>query len=69
MNQTSSPMNTAAAAGAAVVVTPVVSYVASCFHVTLPPDVLSSIVVLLVAGAHWIGNLAAARVAPAAAAQ
>lgn len=73
MNQTSSPINTATAVGAGAVVAPVVSYVATVCHVALPADVQSAIVVLLVAGAHWVGQLAAARVgakaAPAAPAQ
>lgn len=55
MNQTS-PMNTATAAGAAAVLAPVISWLASLAHVSMPPEVLSSIVVLLVAGAHWLGN-------------
>lgn len=71
MNQTS-PMNTATAVGAGAVVTPVVAYVASLCHLTLPPDVLAAIVILLVSGAHWIGQVVAARSAgkaPAANAQ
>lgn len=60
MNGTT-PINTATAVGAAAVVTPVVSFIAISFHVALPADVQSAIVVLLVAGAHWIGQVAAAR--------
>ena len=55
MNQTS-PSNTAIAAGAGAVVAPVVSYVAGLFHLTLPLDVQGAIVVLLVAGAHWLSQ-------------
>jgi hypothetical protein len=55
MNQTS-PSNTAIAAGAGAVVAPVVSYVASLFHLTLPLDVQSALVVLIVAGAHWVSQ-------------
>ena len=67
MSTTSTPLNTATAVGAGAVVAPVVSYAASAFHVALPADVQSAIVVLLVAGAHWLGKLAAARVAAKAA--
>jgi hypothetical protein len=62
MNQTqATPLNTATAVGAGAVVAPVVSYVASAFHIALPADVQGSIVVLLVAGAHWLGQQIAAR--------
>jgi hypothetical protein len=61
MNQTASPLNTATAVGAGAVVAPVVAYVASAFHVALPADMQGSIVVLLVAGAHWISQQVAAR--------
>lgn len=68
-----SPLNTATAVGAGAVVTPVVSYIASLFHVTLPVDVQSAIVVLIVAGAHKLSQVIDARstakvspVAPAA---
>lgn len=60
MNQTS-PINTATAVGAGAVVAPVVSYIASAFHVTLPADVQSAIVVLVVAGAHWLSQVRSAR--------
>jgi hypothetical protein len=56
-------MNTATAAGAAAVVAPIVAWIATLFHQTLPADVLSAIVVLLVAGAHWVGNVIAERTA------
>lgn len=60
MNQTT-PTNTAIAAGAGAVVAPVVSYIASLFHLTLPSDVQGAIVVLIVAGAHWLSKVVAAR--------
>lgn len=60
MNATT-PTNTAIAAGAGAVVAPVVAYIASLFHLTLPVDVQSAIVVLVVAGAHWVSKIAAAR--------
>jgi hypothetical protein len=60
MNQTS-PLNTATAVGAGAVVAPVVSYVASLFHATLPADVQSAVVVLIVAGAHYVSKVVAAR--------
>jgi hypothetical protein len=56
-------MNTATAVGAGAVVAPVVSYVASLFHATLPVDVQSALVVLIVAGAHKASQIAAARAA------
>ncbi|MDB6082231.1 MAG: hypothetical protein JWN43_112 [Gammaproteobacteria bacterium] len=62
MNPTS-PLNTATAVGAGAVVAPVVSYVASLFHATLPVDVQSAIVVLVVAGAHWLSQMQGARAA------
>jgi hypothetical protein len=62
MNNTS-PINTATAVGAGAVVAPVVSYVASLFHLTLPLDVQSALVVLIVAGAHKLTQIAAARTA------
>jgi hypothetical protein len=69
MNNTS-PINTATAVGAGAVVAPVVSYVASLFHATLPVDVQSAIVVLVVAGAHWLAQIradrSATKVTPAA---
>ncbi|MGN6085770.1 hypothetical protein [Trinickia sp.] len=65
MNQTT-PANTAIAAGAGAVVAPVVSYVASLFHVTLPADVQGAIVVLLVAGAHLFAQKRATKAAAAA---
>jgi CBS domain containing-hemolysin-like protein len=68
MNGTS-PINTATAVGAGAVVAPVVSYVASLFHATLPADVQSAVVVLIVAGAHWFSQVIAARSAKAAPAQ
>lgn len=49
-------MKTATAAGAAAVLTPIVAYIASQFGQKLPPDVLSSVVVLIVTGAHWLGD-------------
>lgn len=52
----STPTNTAIAAGAGAVVAPVVSYAASLLHVALPVDVQGAIVVLLVAGAHWLSQ-------------
>jgi hypothetical protein len=66
MNQTS-PVNTATAVGAGAVVAPVVSYVASLLHVAMPADVQSAIVVLLVAGAHWLSQRIPARAANPAA--
>jgi hypothetical protein len=60
MNQTS-PLNTATAVGAGAVVAPVVSYVASLLHLTLPIDVQSAIVVLLVAGAHKLSQMRTAK--------
>lgn len=54
MNQTS-PMNTATAAGAAVIVAPLVSQLAASLHISLTPDVLSALVVAIVAAAHWFG--------------
>lgn len=65
MNQTS-PLNTATAVGAGAVVAPVVSYVASLLHLSMPADVQGAIVVLLVAGAHWLGTKRAVKVAAAA---
>lgn len=53
----STPLNTATAVGAGAVVAPVVSYVASLFHLALPVDVQSAIVVLLVAGAHKLSQM------------
>lgn len=55
MNQTT-PTTTAIAAGAGAVVAPVVAYVASAFHLSLPADVQGAIVVLIVAGAHWLSQ-------------
>ncbi|WP_027798225.1 hypothetical protein [Paraburkholderia dilworthii] len=57
----STPLNTATAVGAGAVVAPVVSYIASLFHATLPADVQSAVVVLVVAGAHWVSKVVAAR--------
>jgi len=57
------PLHTATAVGAGAVVAPVVLYVASLFHLTLPADVQSAIVVLIVTGAHWVSKTAAARAA------
>lgn len=51
-----SPTNTAIAAGAGAVVAPVVAYVASALHVALPADVQGAIVVLVVAGSHWLSQ-------------
>lgn len=59
----STPMTTATAAGAAAVVAPIVAYLAALLHLDMPAAVQSSIVVLLVAGAHWLGQLIAARTA------
>jgi hypothetical protein len=50
----SNPTNTAIAAGAGAVIAPVVAYIASALHVALPADVQGAIVVLVVAGAHWL---------------
>ena len=58
-----SPVHTATAVGAGAVVAPVVAYIASLFHATLPVDVQSAIVVLVVAGAHWLSQAQAARTA------
>lgn len=63
----STPLNTATAVGAGAVVTPVVAYIASLFHVTLPADVLSAFVVLIVSGSHWLSKVVAARSAAKAA--
>lgn len=60
MNQTS-PVHTATAVGAGAVVLPVVRYAATAMNLTLPPDVESAIVVLIVAGAHWLSQVVAAR--------
>jgi hypothetical protein len=57
----STPLNTATAVGAGAVVAPVVAYVASLFHLALPVDVQSAIVVLLVAGAHKLSQTRAAK--------
>ncbi len=65
MNQTT-PINTATAVGAGAVVAPVVAYVATLFHLTLPLDVQSALVVLIVAGAHKLSQVAAARSVPKA---
>jgi hypothetical protein len=65
MNAT--PTNTAIAAGAGAVVAPVISYIASLFHLTLPVDVQSALVVLVVAGAHKLSQVAATRSAAKAA--
>lgn len=64
MNQTS-PVSTATAVGAGAVVAPVVAYIASAFHVALPVDVQGAIVVLLVAGAHWLSQRIPAKTATA----
>ncbi|MBN3848602.1 hypothetical protein G3N58_17490 [Paraburkholderia sp. Ac-20342] len=61
----STPLNTATAVGAGAVVAPVVAYVASLLHATLPVDVQSAIVVLLVAGAHKLSQMRAAKQAAA----
>ena len=55
MNQTT-PTNTAIAAGAGAVIAPVVAYAASVLHLSLPADVQAAIVVLIVAGAHWLSQ-------------
>ncbi|MDE1139994.1 hypothetical protein [Paraburkholderia tropica] len=55
MNNTT-PTNTAIAAGAGAVVAPVVAYVASALHLVLPADVQGAVVVLIVAGAHWLSQ-------------
>lgn len=60
MNQTT-PINTATAVGAGAVVAPVVAYVATLFHLALPLDVQSALVVLIVAGAHKLSQVVAAR--------
>ena len=65
----STPLNTATAAGAAAVVMPVVSYVATALHMSLPTDVQSALVVLIVAGAHWASQRFPAAKQPAAPAQ
>ncbi|WGS53601.1 hypothetical protein LFL96_21320 [Paraburkholderia sp. D15] len=52
----STPTNTAIAAGAGAVVAPVVAYAAAALHVALPADVQGAIVVLIVAGAHWLSQ-------------
>lgn len=62
MNSTS-PINTATAVGAGAVVAPVVSYVAGLLHLAMPADVQGAIVVLLVAGAHWLGTKRATKAA------
>jgi hypothetical protein len=68
MNQ-STAMKTATAAGAAAIVTPVVAWVAGLCHVQMPPEVLSSIVVMVVTGAHWLGDYLSQRAAQAASTQ
>lgn len=65
MNQTS-PINTATAVGAGAVVSPVVSYVAGLLHLSMPADVQGAIVVLLVAGAHWLSSKRAVKAATSA---
>lgn len=59
MPQTS-PVNTATAAGAAAIIAPVVSQIAAALHLSLTPDVLAAIVIVIVAGAHWVGQQFAA---------
>lgn len=62
----STPLHTATAVGAGAVVAPVVAYFASLFHVAMPADVQGAIVVLIVAGAHWLSQVMAARSAKTA---
>lgn len=62
-------MKSATAAGAAAVLTPIVDYIASLCGVSLPAEVLSSIVVLLIGLGHYAGQYVpqAREQAPAAA--
>ena len=57
----STPLHTATAVGAGAVVAPVIAYFASLFHVAMPADVQGAIVVLIVAGAHWLSQVMGAR--------
>lgn len=54
MNQTS-PMNSGTAAGAALLLVPVISRVAQAVNIDLTPEVEGSLAVSIVAGAHWLG--------------
>jgi hypothetical protein len=56
-----SPTNTAIATGAGAVVAPVVAYAANLLHVVMPADVQGALVVLIVAGAHWLSQRIPAR--------
>lgn len=50
------PTHTAVAAGAAALILPVVDQLAAALHLTLTSDVRSAIVVLVVAGVHWLSQ-------------
>jgi hypothetical protein len=50
------PAHTAIAAGAAALVVPVVDQIAAAMHLTLTSDVRNAIVVLAVAGVHWLSQ-------------
>jgi hypothetical protein len=56
MSQTS-PMKTITAAGSATaVVAPILVWLAKLAHVDMPDAVVASFSILLVGGAHWLGN-------------
>ncbi|TDG23203.1 hypothetical protein EYW47_14815 [Paraburkholderia silviterrae] len=54
MNQTS-PMNSGTAAGATLLLVPVIARIAQAWHIDLAPAVEGSLAVSIVAGAHWLG--------------
>jgi hypothetical protein len=57
MNQPqTSPMNSATAAGATLLLVPVIARIAQAVHVDLTPEVEGSLAVSIVAGAHWLGS-------------
>ncbi|MFD1558372.1 hypothetical protein ACFSHT_22530 [Paraburkholderia silviterrae] len=60
------PTHTAIAAGAAALIVPVVDQVATALHMALTSDVRNAIVVLVVAGTHWLSQKYAAGKQPAA---
>ncbi|MBN3811716.1 hypothetical protein [Paraburkholderia sp. Ac-20347] len=63
----STPINTAIAVGSGALVAPVIDQIATGLHLSLTPDVRNAIIVLVVAGAHWIGHrYSASKTAPTA---
>jgi hypothetical protein len=50
------PTNTATAAGAAALVTPVLTYFLTLVQLAPPTEVISCLVVMLIAGAHWASD-------------